>query len=88
MKDSIPSKVISFYEKLEKAGFDVYFVGGGVRNILMKIPVKDWDITTNATPEEIVKLFPDSYYNNDFGTVGVPLGDESLPAGRQVVEIT
>ena len=32
---------------------------------------KDWDIATSATPEEIQKVFPDSFYENQFGTVGV-----------------
>jgi poly(A) polymerase/tRNA nucleotidyltransferase (CCA-adding enzyme) len=41
-----------------------------LKNISDKIP-KDWDVTTNAKPEEILKIFPDSFYENDFGTVGV-----------------
>ncbi len=82
MKELIPQNLKQIYEKLEKGGFDVYFVGGCVRNLLMKLPVKDWDLTTNATPEELLKLFPDGFYNNDFGTVGIPLSE------NHVVEIT
>lgn len=96
MISSIPKEVLKIYDKLEKARFDIFFVGGCVRNILMKFPVKDWDLTTNATPDQILKLFPDGFYNNEFGTVGIPIDEQKgLPAGhlrseasRQVVEIT
>src|SRR3989344_3629620 len=89
MIDLIPKSIREIYTKLEKENFEVYFVGGCVRNLLMGLPVKDWDLTTNATPEQILKLFPDGYYNNEFGTVGIPLSENNtVPAGRQVVEIT
>ncbi len=35
--------------------------------------VHDWDFTTNATPEEILKLYPDAFYDNIFGTVGIDI---------------
>lgn len=73
MLDKINPEVISIYKKLKEAGFEVYFVGGCVRNLLMDLPVKDWDLTTNATPEKIQEVFPDSYYDNSFGTVGVKM---------------
>lgn len=78
MKDLIPPSVLKIHDLLEKNNFEAYFVGGSVRNILMGIPVKDWDLTTNATPEDLLKLFPDGYYNNDFGTVGIPLDDSTI----------
>lgn len=82
MKDLIPKAVKQIYQKLEDNKFEVYFVGGCVRNLLMGLPVKDWDLTTNATPEELLKLFSDGFYNNEFGTVGIPLSE------KNVVEIT
>ena len=85
MQDQIPDKILEFYKKIEKANFDVYFVGGSVRNLFLKLPVKDWDLTTSATPEDIQKLFPDSFYDNDFGTVGVPV---ELNEEKYIVEIT
>lgn len=67
----IPKPVIEVLKKIQEAGFEAYVVGGCVRDLLIdKIP-KDWDITTNAQPKEIIALFPDSFYENDFGTVGV-----------------
>ncbi|MDE2026656.1 MAG: CCA tRNA nucleotidyltransferase, partial [Patescibacteria group bacterium] len=69
----IPQPVITIYNALQKAGHQVYFVGGCVRDMLLEKSVKDWDLTTNATPEEILKVFPDGFYDNQFGTVGVPI---------------
>src|SRR5689334_1909826 len=42
---------------LQEAGFKAYIVGGAVRDLLLGIRPKDFDVATNATPEEIVKLF-------------------------------
>ncbi|MBI2431191.1 MAG: CCA tRNA nucleotidyltransferase [Candidatus Levybacteria bacterium] len=85
MIDFIPSEIVAVYKKLVSANFDVYFVGGCVRNLLMKKPVKDWDLTTNAVPEELLKIFPDGFYDNQFGTVGVPIEIENE---KHIVEIT
>ena len=56
---------------LEKAGFEAYLVGGCVRDLLMEREPKDWDVATNATPDQIQKVFPESVYENEFGTVAV-----------------
>ena len=68
----IPEEVQSLITKFEKSGFEIYIVGGAVRDILMGKIVHDWDFTTNAKPEEILKIFPDGFYDNVFGTVGIP----------------
>ncbi len=73
MEKKIPQDVLSYYKKFQQAGFEIYFVGGCVRDLLMEKNVKDWDFTTNAKPEEILKLFPDGFYDNIFGTVGIPI---------------
>ncbi len=67
----LPEFVLEIIKKFEKAGYEIYLVGGAVRDLLMNIPVDDWDFTTNATPEEILKVFPDGFYDNIFGTVGI-----------------
>ena len=67
----IPSQVISVLEKLKTAGFEAYPVGGCARDFLLGREPKDWDIATNAKPEEIQKVFPKSFYENKFGTVTV-----------------
>lgn len=70
-KLDIPKEVREVSLSLTTAGFENYLVGGCVRDSIIGRTPKDWDITTIATPEEIQKIFPDSFYENDFGTVGV-----------------
>src|SRR3989338_3998307 len=78
--EKIPKEVSHVTETLEKAGFEVYLVGGCVRDLLMGIKPKDWDVTTNATPEQIMGLFEKTVYENTFGTVGVCLpAQENVP---------
>jgi poly(A) polymerase/tRNA nucleotidyltransferase (CCA-adding enzyme) len=57
-----------------------------VRDLLIGRHPKDWDITTNANPEQIQAVFPDNYYTNDFGTVGVlrETEEETL----KIIEVT
>ncbi len=81
----IPSFIESIYKKFEAGGFELYLVGGSVRNLLLFRNIKDWDMTTNATPIEMLKLFPDAFYDNQFGTVGIPVEEEDK---KEVVEIT
>ncbi len=83
----IPLIIKEIERKLREAGFDAYLVGGCVRDILLNKEPKDWDFTTDATPEEIMGLFPESFCNNDYGTVGVK-NEEEEDVRLQVVEIT
>lgn len=82
-KYSLPLPAKKVISKLNKAGFEAWAVGGCVRDLIMGRAVKDWDFATNALPEKILELFPDGFYNNVFGTVGVPVKTEG-----QVYEIT
>ncbi len=86
MKFSAPKEVIAVAKTLAEGGFEAYLVGGCVRDVLLGREPKDWDIATNARPEEMQKLFPDSVYENDFGTVGVKT--ESEDPKLRVIEIT
>jgi poly(A) polymerase/tRNA nucleotidyltransferase (CCA-adding enzyme) len=84
---SLPSEVVEVWKKLIDKGYSAYLVGGCVRDLLLKRKPKDWDITTNAKPEEILEIFGDSaFYENRFGTVGVKTKseDETL----KVIEVT
>ncbi|WP_409298109.1 CCA tRNA nucleotidyltransferase [Peribacillus sp. SCS-26] len=47
-------------DKIEQAGFEAYFVGGAVRDMLLKKPISDVDIATSATPLEVKALFPNT----------------------------
>jgi tRNA nucleotidyltransferase (CCA-adding enzyme) len=72
-KSSIPSFVTHVTERLQKAGFEAWLVGGCVRDLLTERTPKDWDIATNAHPEQIQNVFKDlkTVYENSFGTVTV-----------------
>jgi len=59
-------------ETFKKGGFLIYLVGGAVRNLLLERNTNNWDFTTNATPDQILKMFKDAYYNNTYGTVSIP----------------
>lgn len=71
MKLKLPEFVKKILNKFEKNDFEIYIVGGVVRDLIIKRPAVDWDFTTNATPKEILALFPDGFYDNQFGTVGI-----------------
>lgn len=73
--------ILDILKKFEEGGYEIAVVGGAVRDILAKREVNDWDLTTNAKPEEILKLFPNAFYNNRFGTVGIK-------SGEKIVEVT
>jgi len=83
----IPPEVVNAVETLEAAGFEAYLVGGCVRDIFLGRTPKDWDITTNAVPEQIQGLFPKTVYENTFGTVAV-IHEDSEDATVRSVEIT
>lgn len=53
----ISENALKVLYRLNKAGFEAYLVGGGVRDLLLGKKPKDFDITTNATPEQMRKLF-------------------------------
>jgi len=71
LKLDVPRKILEIVETLQNNGFLAYLVGGCVRDSLIGRQPKDWDITTNATPEQIQGLFPKTVYENEFGTVTV-----------------
>jgi len=69
MEVQLPKSVTDILQRFDKAGYEIYIVGGAVRDILMGKPANDWDFTTSATPEQILKVIPGGLYNNQFGTV-------------------
>jgi len=74
----IPNYVTCVTKTLKKAGFEVFIVGGCVRDLIMNREPKDWDITTNAKPDEIIPLFKKTIYENKFGTVRVCIQKEGI----------
>lgn len=96
MKTKIPAQVEDIARIIIDAGFEAYLVGGSLRDMLLGVAPKDWDIATNARPEDIQKLFmtyggrteddPATVYENSFGTVGIKT--ESEDESLKVIEVT
>ena len=92
----IPKEIKDIAAVLAGAGFKAHLVGGCVRDLLTGREPKDWDITTDAVPEEIQRIFsgfagatvenPATVYENQFGTVGIKTNSEN-PA-LKIVEVT
>lgn len=83
----IPEPVSHVTNTLKNGGFEAYLVGGCVRDMFLGEKPKDWDVATNATPEQISDLFPKTFYENSYGTVSVVqegVDDETL----KVIEVT
>ncbi len=85
--NKIPGEVIEIIKKLHGAGFGGYLVGGCVRDLIIGREPKDWDITTDAVPDEIISIYEKTFYENDYGTVGVVVGGLT-PEEDMVIEIT
>ena len=87
-KNKIPESILKIAKQLSDAGFEAYLVGGCTRDLLLDREPKDWDLTTNATPEQILKIFNDdtkegeeaAFYENDYGTVTIK--NEPKPNGE------
>lgn len=84
---TIPPEVSHVTKTLENAGFEAFLVGGCVRDLILNKKPKDWDVTTNATPEQILALFPHTFYENTFGTVGV-VSDDTEDETLKTIEVT
>ena len=78
-----PENVNNILNKLNEAGFKAYLVGGCVRDSIMNRIPKDWDITTNALPEQTMRLFPHTIPTGlKHGTVSI------LCPNKEIVEVT
>jgi poly(A) polymerase/tRNA nucleotidyltransferase (CCA-adding enzyme) len=86
-KLEIPAEVLLVVKTLKDKGFEAYLIGGCVRDLLLKRKPKDWDVTTNAVPEEIIPLFKDTFYENNYGTVGI-VNEETKDETLRVIEVT
>lgn len=71
------TKAASVLKDIQAHGFEAYFVGGSVRDALLRQPIHDVDIATSAYPEEIKQIFPRTVdVGIDHGTVLVLVGEE------------
>ena len=78
----ISDNALSVLRKLDAAGFQGYLVGGGVRDLLLEKRPKDFDIATDATPEELRSLFRNSRI------IGRRFKIVHLRYGREIIEAT
>lgn len=75
---TIPREVLGLLEQFRGQGKQAYVVGGCLRDAMLGRTPKDWDITTDATPDEMLQMFGDkAFYENAFGTVGIKTGSEN-----------
>jgi len=82
----IPDYVTHVTKRLEGAGFEAFLVGGCVRDLIMGRTPKDWDITTNAKPDEIISLFEKTIYENNFGTVAICINKDIDKVTRETIQ--
>ena len=80
---NIPDAVAAVMEKLEKAGYEAYAVGGCVRDSLLGLEPHDWDVTTSAAPEETMVVFGDNAI-----PTGIQYGTISVKSSGIIVEVT
>jgi len=75
---ALPGAVQDMLDRLWSAGHAAYVVGGSLRDTLLGRTPADWDLATSARPEETAALFPEAAYENAFGSVVVPSGDDAI----------
>lgn len=81
-RQKISDNALKVMYRLNKAGFAAYLVGGGVRDLLLGGEPKDFDVATNATPEEVKHLFSNSRI------VGRRFRIVHVRFGREIIEVT
>ena len=81
-RNQIAPNALKVLYRLIAADFHAYIVGGGVRDILLGNKPKDFDIATNATPEEIKKLFKNARI------IGRRFKIVHIRFGREIIEVT
>jgi poly(A) polymerase/tRNA nucleotidyltransferase (CCA-adding enzyme) len=75
-----PKGVTDILELFKKKGYQIFVVGGVVRDILLGRATKDWDFATDATPEQTLELLgAEAFYDNKFGTVGIKIDGFEFP---------
>ena len=84
----LPKEVNDLMNAFSKNKYQIFVVGGAIRDLLLNKLVDNWDFATDATPEQIQKLFPDSFYNNIYGTVTIPVKTQNIASLPIVFEIT
>ncbi|MEC8721943.1 MAG: CCA tRNA nucleotidyltransferase [Candidatus Thermoplasmatota archaeon] len=75
--ESLDSNLKKTISKVSESGFSIWIVGGAVRDSLSKISLHDFDLATNATPSQLMEIFPSSIPTGiAFGTITIPSGGD------------
>jgi len=77
-RPEIPAPVHALLDRLWSAGSAGFVVGGSIRDALLGREPADWDLATDARPEQLQELFPGAVYENRFGTVVVREGGQEF----------
>ena len=80
----IPEHALTVVERLERYGYEAYVVGGCVRDSLLGRSPKDWDVCTNALPEEVLRVFRRFHVIK----TGLQHGTVTVMVSHQPVEVT
>lgn len=80
----LPQAIQNTIDRLEQCGFEAYAVGGAVRDFLLNLSPKDWDIATSALPQNVIDIFGEK---NCIPT-GIKHGTITLVKDAQMIEIT
>lgn len=88
LKLTVPQDIIDLYNLFQKNGKELYIVGGAVRDALLGKKPKDFDLATDAFPEEVVKIVQSAGYST-IGEVGQQFGVVivQIPSDKNGVEI-
>lgn len=86
MKIKLPKEIKHLLKELNRYDYSAYVVGGAIRNQLLGLPVKDYDIATSATPDKVQEIFE----NKKMYVIptGLQHGTVTVVAGKYNVEIT
>lgn len=75
----LKANAISVVRRLRESGHQAYLCGGCVRDLLLKRKPADYDVTTDATPEQVMRIFPQTYaVGAQFGVVLIPLPKDEI----------
>lgn len=82
----IPISALNIIKIIQSYGYEAYFVGGCVRDLLLDKTPNDWDICTNAKPDEIISILKSNKYR--YHTVGIEFGTVTAICKDDEYEIT
>jgi poly(A) polymerase/tRNA nucleotidyltransferase (CCA-adding enzyme) len=83
----IPDEIIAIGDQLSSAGYKPFLVGGCVRDLALGNKPKDWDLASDALPDQVLNVFEHAHYDNNYGTVRI-VNDETNDPLLKVVELT